>query len=440
MSRRLAGSVALGCPCALLLAACFGGSEPEPTPSVVDLPVEQVVLKFQPHTTDYSTYDRLLDEYEALHPGIVIETVGETHYEGRQDPLWAFLPEEHEADIVEFTADTLGSVMADSDQFVDLRDYGAGEREGDFLPWKWEQAVDRSGRVIGYGTDIGPEGLCFRQDLLAEAGIARDRDELAELLSADGGGWDVYFEVGRRYHEVTGRAWFDQSEFVWRAMGSQLPAAYYTAEGVLNVEGNAELKARWDLLAAAVADGLSAAESPWNWGWTGGEPFVDGTFATFVCPGWMLEVVQDETESDGGGPGTGWDFADVFPGGAANWAGGFLGVPATSEHQEAAADFASWLTSPEQQLRLYEEAGAYPSTLAAIDQLAANARPDEFFNDAPVNAILASRAQDVVVQFTGPGSYEVQDSFCGVAGVQDQGTLVGDEAWNQVLTLVSSFR
>ena len=55
-----------------------------------------------------------------------------------------------------------------------------------------------------------------------------------------------------------------------------------------------------------------------------GKAFIDGTFATFVCPGWMLGVVKGNTEAGGGDATTGWDFADVFPGGAANWGGAFL--------------------------------------------------------------------------------------------------------------------
>ncbi len=65
-------------------------------------------------------------------------------------------------------------------------------------------------------------------------------------------------------------------------MVNQLTEGYYTKSGELNVEDNAELKDRFELLASAVAGGQSAAQAAWDW--NGGKSFVDGTFATFVCP------------------------------------------------------------------------------------------------------------------------------------------------------------
>jgi cellobiose transport system substrate-binding protein len=314
---------------------------------------------------------------------------------------------------------------------VDLREYGADRRAGDFLAWKWQQGTDPDGRVIGYGVEIGPEGLCFRGDLLAAAGIAQDRDQLAQLLNAEGGGWDVYFDLGRRYHDATGGAWFDQSGFIWDEMVDQLPVGYYTVDGALNVEGNAELQARWDLLAGAIADGLSAAQSAWDW--NGGVSFVDGTFATFVCPGWMLEEVTRQIEIGVGDADIGWDFADVFPGGAGNWGGSFLAVPESSEHKAAAAELASWLTEPEQQVRSYMPAIGFPSTLEAIDELAADAEPNDFFNDALVNTILASRAQGVTTQPTGPDEWEIGAAFGSALWALEQGTSDADTAWEQAL-------
>src|SRR5665647_889080 len=133
------------------------------------------------------------------------------------------------------------------------------------------------------------------------AGLPSDRAEVATLLDGD---WQNFFDVGRQYQQATGKAWFDQSGFLWNAMVNQLEEGYYTKDGELNVEGNTEMRARWDSLAAATADGLSAAQSTWDW--NGGQSFVDGTFATFVCPGWMLGVVKGQIEAGGGDAPTGW--------------------------------------------------------------------------------------------------------------------------------------
>src|SRR5690606_35422224 len=177
----------------------------------------------------------------------------------------------------------------------DLRDYGIEDRKSDWVDWKYAQATDPSGRVIGYGTDIGPEGICYNGALFEAAGLPSDREEVADLLEGD---WAHYMEVGKQYQQATGKAWYDHSGFVWNAMVNQLDEGYYTADGALNVEGNADLEALWAILADGAASGLSAAQSPWDW--NGGKSFVDGTFATFMCPGWMPGGMQGNIEAGGG--------------------------------------------------------------------------------------------------------------------------------------------
>ncbi len=69
--------------------------------------------------------------------------------------------------------------MEVSDQFEDLRDYGIEDRASDWVDWKYAQGTDADGRVIGYGTDIGPEGVCYNGAAFAAAGLPTDRDEVA---------------------------------------------------------------------------------------------------------------------------------------------------------------------------------------------------------------------------------------------------------------------
>ncbi len=102
-------------------------------------------------------------------------------------------------------------------------------------------------------------------------------------------------------------------------MVNQMEEGYYSKDGELNIDGNAEMKGKFEMLAAGTAAGLSANQTQFDWG--KGKAFVDGSFATFVCPGWMLGTIKGQLESAGGGADSGWDLADVFPGGASNWGG-----------------------------------------------------------------------------------------------------------------------
>ena len=113
-----------------------------------------------------------------------------------------------------------------------------------------QQGTDADGRVIGYGTDIGPEGICYNGKLFEAAGLPSDREAVAELFGGDDATWEDYFEVGEQYTGGDRQGLYDHSGFVWNAMVNQLDEGYYTADGELNVEGNAELKERCELLAA----------------------------------------------------------------------------------------------------------------------------------------------------------------------------------------------
>lgn len=381
-------------------------------------------------------YEELYEEYEELNPGITIEASNiDTGGNARTDVFTKLAAGGGLSDVVAIEEGWLGAIMEVSDQFVDLRDHGIEDRAADWVDWKYAQATDPDGRVIGYGTDIGPEGLCYNRDLFEAAGLPGDREAVAELLGGDDATWEGYFDLGRQYQEATGKAWFDQSGFVWNAMVNQLPEGYYSADGELIVDDNPELRERFDLLASAAADGLSAAETEWDW--NGGKSFTDGTFATLVCPGWMLGNVTERLEAGGGGAESGWDFAGVFPGGAANWGGAFLSVPTTSEHQEEAAKLASWLTEPEQQVKQSAAAGNFPSTLAAQEQLASEATPNPIFNDAPTGAILAERAEGVQAQFKGPDDSLIQESVFGPPlDAIDRGDADADDAWSQAQQLL----
>lgn len=379
-------------------------------------------------------YEALYEEYMDLNPNVrIVANNIDTGGNARTDVFTKLGAGSGLSDIVALEEGWLGSIMEVSDRFVDLREYGIEDRASDWVDWKYQQATDPDGRVIGYGTDIGPEGICFNGPLFEEAGLPSDREGVAELLD---GGWDRYFEVGADYLAETGRAWYDHSGFVWNAMVNQLDEGYYTSGGELNVEGNAELRARFDQLAEATLSGQSAAQSAWDW--NGGQSFVDGTFATFICPGWMLGVLQGNTEAGGGSAETGWDFADVFPGGAANWGGAFLAIPETSNNKEEAAKLADWLTQPEQQVKQFEAAGTFPSTLEAQQELAANPIPNAFFNDAPVGEILAGRAEGVIAQFKGPDDSLIQENVFGPPlQALDRGEMTADEAWAEALQLLN---
>ncbi|GAA1954879.1 ABC transporter substrate-binding protein [Microbacterium deminutum] len=430
--RRIAILTAAASTSALVLAGCAGGGGGSSSGDSNE-PITLTVTTF-----GTMGFDDLYKQYETDNPNITIKATNidtggnaQTDWQTKQ-AAGSGLP-----DVQAVEEGWLSKVMLVSDSFVDLKDYGANDIKDRWVDWKVKQATDSKGRIIGYGTDIGPEGLCYNSKLFAAAGLPTDREAVAEYFGGDNATWDKFFEIGKAYHDKTGKAWYDQSGFVWNSMVNQLPEGYYKADGTLNVKDNADLKARWDLLAQGAADGLSSNQTQWDWG--KGKAFTDGSFATFVCPGWMLGVVKGQVEAAGGSTADGWDFANVFPGGAANWGGSFLTVPTTSKHPKEAAALAAWLTDKESQVATFAAAGTFPSVTAAQTDPGVTGQNDltKFFNEAPIGEILGKRAVGVVAQYKGPDDATIQEQVFGPSIQQlDSGKADGETAWNNAMTLL----
>ncbi|WP_341360470.1 extracellular solute-binding protein [Georgenia sp. M64] len=371
-------------------------------------------------------YEELLDEYMAENPGITVEhKKAATSNEARDNMNTRLAAGSGLADVEAIEVDWLPELMQYPDQFVDLSD---PELEGRWLDWKVEQATTADGKLIGYGTDIGPEAVAYRSDLFAEAGLPTDREEVAALLEGD---WDTYFEVGRQFAESSDVPWFDSAQATYQGMVNQLPNAYEETDGTpKDLAGNTEVKALYDeVLTAAVDDGLSAGLEQWGEDWT--NAFQNDGFATMLAPGWMLGVIE------GNAAGVeGWDIADVFPGGGGNWGGSFLTVPTQGEHPEEAKALAAWLTAPEQQVKAFVSKGTFPSQVEALESEELLGQTNAFFNDAPTGEILANRAEAVTVTpFKGPNYFAIHLAVSdAIVRVDANGTDDAATSWEKALT------
>ena len=376
--------------------------------------------------------DANYEKYMEENPNIVIES---TNLEGggaaRDDAYAKIAANTGLSDIVAIEEGWLGTIQEVSGSFVDLRDYGIEDVSDQWLDWKYKQGTDADGRVIGAGLDIGPQGLCYRGDLFEAAGLPSERTEVAEYFGGDDASWDRFYEVGKEYVAGSGKAFYHNPSFFWNSFVNQQEEGYYKSDGeTLNVEGNDALKDQLAMIVDAEKAGLGAGLP----GWDVGPQAKAGEYATYMCPSWMLGIVQgyyDEGTTD-----SGWDFADVLPGGAANWGGAFLGVSESSEHKEEAAALALWLAAPEQQAASFELAGPFPSTTEGQSLVADST--NEFFNNAPVGEIFSARSEGVIAQAKGPEDSNIQDNVFGpIFDRIGQGEITdGDKAWDEALVLL----
>lgn len=382
---------------ALTLSACGSGSGEGNVNA--ETGAESVTLTVA--TFNEFGYEDLFTEYEELNDNVTIEhKKAATSNEARDNLTTRLAAGSGLSDIEAIEVDWFAELMQFPDQFADLSDPAV---EGRWLDWKAQAATTPDGKLIGYGTDSGPEAVCYRSDLFEEAGLPTDREEVAEML---GETWDSYFEAGREFVATSDSAWFDSAGATYQGMINQVQNAYETEDGSVIATENEEVKDIYNtVLEVSVEDELSAHLQQWSEDWTAG--FQSDSFATMLCPGWMLGVIE------GNAAGVeGWDIANVFPGGGGNWGGSYLTVPTQGENQAEAKKLAAWLTAPEQQIKAFNAKGTFPSQVEALESDELLNATNAFFNDAPTGDILAERAQAVdVTPFKGPKYFPINDAM-----------------------------
>ncbi|MGN0064468.1 MAG: ABC transporter substrate-binding protein [Nocardioides sp.] len=400
---------------ALPLAACGSDSDSESEDGTVEISIA---------TFNEFGYEELIEEWNEANPDIQVTQKKVGTWDDAKENLFTKLASGSGlSDIEAIEGDAMPAILAESDAFTDLSDSAL---DGRWLDWKAAAGSNADGQMIGYGTDIGPEGICYRGDLLEKAGIPADRESVAKRWTT----WEDYFADGQKFVKaMPDTAWYDSSGGTAQAMLNQVANPFEQDDNTIDVE-NDDLKAVWDAVTGHMD--LSTNNPQWSDDWNAS--FQKDAFATMACPGWMMGIIEGNSEGV-----TGWDFADVFPGGGGNWGGSFLTVPAQSEHPDEAKEFAAWITAPEQQIRAYQAIGAWPSAAEAQEAPEVLESTNEFFNNAPTGEIFSNRAAAVEIQpYKGPKYSDILSAFQAAILRVDEGKNSPDESWETFLTDVAA--
>lgn len=401
-----------------LLAACGSSSSGSGTNSADGAKVTITVDLFG--TFGYKEAG-LYKEYETLHPNV---TIKESSTENEAD-YWKALQTRLAgggglADVQGVEVGRIASVtQQQADRFEDLGPLGASALKDQFAQAKWAAATTQDGRVLGLGTDVGPEAVCYRTDLFKQAGLPTDRAVLAKRWST----WEGYLALGKEYQAKAPAKshWMDSVGSLYSIMTGQQKERYYDASGKLVYDTNPAVKTAWDTSVRAAKDGLSAGLSQWTPEWN--QAFSTGSFATIGCPAWMLGYIKGQAGDAGKGT---WDVA-ALPGGAGNWGGSYLAIPKGAKHTKEAYALISWLTAKEQQAKVFGKQGAFPSNVGAIATV--TSVKDPYFSDAPIGQIFGAAAEQSPVQVLGVHDADVNTQITNaLSEVEKKGT-DPDTAW-----------
>ena len=289
ISRRIAALAAVAAA-AGTLASCSGPGPASPPGSAAQAARGPVVtLRVAVYGSPGYRQAGLFSTYERLHPGIRIVA----DVTGTEAGYWQAL-RQHLAtgrgldDLVAIPlAQMSGAVHRYRSSLVPLSTLGGvgggvNTFEDQWPSWVWRPAY-HAGQAYGIGAETGPLALCYRPQLLAEAGLPSSPARLARDWST----WPGFLAFGREFKQriPKGPAFMDSVTSVYDAMVSQ--AAPAAASGPA---GDPAVQRAWDSAAGAAKDGLSAALAPQTRAWDAGVTRL--SFATTVCPPWLLGPIQ----------------------------------------------------------------------------------------------------------------------------------------------------
>ncbi|WP_182113116.1 MULTISPECIES: ABC transporter substrate-binding protein [unclassified Actinotalea] len=300
-----------------------------------------------------------------------------------------------------------------------------------WVDWKVSQgSVD--GMITGYGTDIGPLGIAFNQDMTTQAGLATDPESFGELIGGEDATWQSFLDAGREYVAVNDNYFIDSLTNAFQAAINLLPAAFEDPESgrPYDLAENTEVKDLFLMFAQAAEDDISAGIAIGHNDWGAG--FQNRQWATVVTPAWMTGIIADNADGI-----EGWRIASTFPEGGGNWGGSFFAVPATGENTEWAVRLADHLTSADAAVAWFNTTGQFPSQLEAMSSPEIAEAENEFYGGQTVGQIygdLAAAAGDSAAGgFRGENFAGIQTLVTDGIRLVESGSATPEQAWESVV-------
>jgi cellobiose transport system substrate-binding protein len=413
----------LACGAAVILAAaagCTSGPGQSAAKRVGPLITLRVGLYGSPGYRQAGLYA----QYERLHPNIRIVQDDAAQQAGYWQALLAGLKSGRGVDDIQAIpmADISAVTGPLSGDFVALNALGGVSSGDGWLPWVAQQS-DHAGNTYALGAEIGPVAVCYRTDLMAEAGLPTS----PKVLARDWSTWSGYLRLGREFkaHIPQGPAFTDSVTSLYNAMVGQATQQYYSSSGRLVVSDNPAIKSAWATAVTAAQEGLSAKLVPQSPGWDQG--VTRASFATVICPASMLRQISSLAGAVGSGQ---WNVTTA-PGRAGNSGGFYLAIPKASAHQRAAFQLAAFLTGEQAGVTLFRDQGDFPANRSAVT--AVDGVTSQYFSGANVGKIFGDCAGLTRAAATGPASATVASDLDAALAQVELGHASPGLAWSVAL-------
>ncbi|WP_181805055.1 extracellular solute-binding protein [Streptomyces shenzhenensis] len=298
-------------------------------------------------------------------------------------------------------------------KFVDLKSLGADPTK-DYVTWKWANGTTPSGRVIGFPIDTGPQGLFYRQDLFAKAGLPTDPDAVSKLAAT----WKGFTTVAEKAKKA-GFKVCDNANQVFFTQLEQKGQGSFTASGEY-VGDSAVTRTAFYYTAKLLSSGMCTKASPYETDWN--SSVAQNALGAFVGPVYEGPLLKTAGAKEGV-----WRVA-FPPGGAGSKGGSYMAILSSSKHQKDAYKVVKWMMSPANQAAGFETDGLFPSALAAYKSPEVTAA-QPFYGGQATGAVFAKVAEESPTIPVTPQDGIVEGALTGGLQSVAQGKASVDEAW-----------
>ncbi len=195
--------------------------------------------------------------------------------------------------------------FAEAMQYSDLLAEAPDSVKGRWLDWKEDAATDADGRLVGFGTDIGPQGHLLPRPTCSRPPASPPTPGRASPTLFDGD-WETLPRRGRPVQG--GHRQADDRLGQLGAPGHREPDRVHvrpSPDGTVIATDNPEIEDAYNLVAER---GIPNSAYPGQWSDDWFASMANGEFAAMLCPGWMLGVISGNAPDV-----TGWDIAERLP-------------------------------------------------------------------------------------------------------------------------------
>lgn len=336
--------------------------------------------------------DEAVDLWNSENPDIQVELNAVAGgNQGTYQNLSNALKAGNEPDLAQIEFDTLPSFrlqqgLRDVSQCLEA---DTGEQ---FIDFAWNQVTFEDTGVYAIPQDTGPMAMFYRKDLFEEYGVDVPRT------------WAEFAAVAEAVHDQDSSVQithFPQRDTGWFAgLASQNGARWAEIDGdkwLVDIDDapSDEVAKYWqDLIDRGLVANMQGFSEQWN------KALADGKLLTWVSAVWGNATLASNVPTTSGkwavAPMPIWEEGEHT---AANWGGSTTAVMRGSDHPYEAAQFALWLnTDPDSLKLLNENGGLYPATKDGLD-LPFLKQPSEFYGGQHIFDVFAQAAGNVDAEF-----------------------------------------